>query len=206
VKGARTERDLVDAPGTVLDDGLGTQAIYLAEREGGSEITTAGGLADCLVDVIDTSTIAPDEMAYLTAGLEALEAALRRRKSGNPDRFARLLAHMATDLSVKDLAEAEGVSRNRAASLLTDLRTAARDVVDTGRHVRKILTYVSEEPCATAVEIDDDVGSALPLLPALVAAGWLKRDKGSYVVTRAGSTVLGTEDTLLESVAIYGQL
>lgn len=207
VKGARTERDLVDNPIEVLGEASEVQAIYLANHTDGMEITVAGGSGDCLVDVVDHgATSLSDDTVTLTAGLSLLEAVLRKRRPHNQDRFVRVLHGVMTGTTVREMADEEGVSRNRVASVVADMKDAVMEAVETGEAVRDILAYVRDEPYSTLEDINEDVGGATGVVPLLVSAGWLSHSNGSLLITESGSRLLHGEDSKWSSMALCEQL
>ena len=157
-KGARTEKDLrlaVDEDVTLRSLPADTRAIFLSpEDEGGSAFVSGAPHAHPLLDVVGGNF--EDEILHrMTAqrGIALAEAAVRREKAGAPDRFARLLTMVLSDTGFREIGLAEGVSRNRAASLVADLRAAVQQAISHSNEAAKVLECIREEPCSTLEDI-----------------------------------------------------
>lgn len=131
-------------------------------------------------------------------GMQRVHDAIRRMKSGNPDRFVALFDLMAAGHTVAEIGEEMGVSRNRAANLMAALRTAIREAECESREARIIINYLKEEPYGTIEDIMEDIDgleSNVPrLMDELVARGRLDENNGSYTVTDAGVKFLPLPD------------
>jgi hypothetical protein len=213
-KGARTEKDLRQEN----DDDVATrsvatdaQAIFLVTDGDGDTGTMAssGGLPMPLVDVLGGDL--EDEMIHALTwrrGMERAVAVVRKAKAGAPDRFDRLLREVAEGgANVQDIEEAEGVSRNRAGTLVTSLRTVLDRERDLAGLAVRVFGYLKKNPFSTLADmespVDDDpdavdggLGEVVPvsLLDNLVAAGRLKRTGSGaatcYCLTQAGERAL----------------
>jgi len=109
-----------------------------------------------LLDVVGGNL--EDEILHrMTAqrGIALAEAAVRREKAGAPDRFARLLGLVLSDTGFREIGIAEGVSRNRAASLVADLRAAVQQATSHSNEAAKVLQCIQEEPCSTLEDIHE---------------------------------------------------
>lgn len=220
-KGCRTEKDLRldveeevgDAHRDTVDRSIPSEAagVFLTEDSEGQAGTLVSGSSSAapLLDVVGGNL--EDEIIHRMTGLRGfalLEAAIRREKPGASDRFARILGMLREDKGFRDIGAAEGVSRNRAASLVADLRDAVNRAVATSTVAVRILKYVRDVPYATIedmeeprrIEHGENVGGLgeavdVSILDALVAAGRLSREgDGCYLLTAAGASALDNED------------
>jgi len=147
-KGAKTERDRMK--GLQSDQCLGSPEqlpVYLTvDGEGSeSEMVSAGGLTTApLRDVVDLN---PEPLIQAKIareqGRKIIEQVIRRYKRGNPERMVRIFRMHWEGAKVEEIGEAEGVSRNRAAGLLYDLRDALKKADERGdlKEVREIFGY-----------------------------------------------------------------
>lgn len=216
-KGARTERDLRSEADfeDVISQSMPseTQAVFLVQDDEGQAgpVVTGGALSVPLIDAIGGNL--EDEMVHLLSqqrGFTLLERAIRREKKGAPERFARLLHYIRDEMSFRAIGEAEGVSRNRAASLVADWREAARRAFARSDLAFRVLAYVRENPYSTVEDMEEPIdesadatgggiGEEIPieLLDALVASGRLRREgNGCYTVTPRGIAVLDQGERL----------
>ena len=213
-KGARTEKDLLQkndddvASRSVAAD---TQAIFLVvdgEGDTGS-MSSSGVLPMPLIDV-HGGDFQEEMMHHLSwmRGIERASAVIRQVKQGAPDRFERLLHDVAVgDASYREIGKTEGVSRNRAATLVNDLRTVLHRERDLANLAVRVFAYLKENPYSTVADMeapeDEDVdategglGVTIPrtLLDGLVVAGRIAR-KGTgarecFTLTAAGESAL----------------
>lgn len=158
-KGARTEKDLrlgtsEDIPVRHLP--AETQAVFLGvDDDGRDDIHVSGsGSSNALLDVVG-GNLEDDIIHRLTAqrGIALTEAAIRREKSGAQDRFLRINQMTLNDMSFADIGAAEGVSRNRAAALVADLRAAVHRATVFSSFAVQAMEYLREEPCSTLDDI-----------------------------------------------------
>lgn len=213
-KGARTEKDLHQAEDAdVADRSMPTEARVIYETlddDGQSGAMVSGGSSSqALLDAVGGDL--EEEMIHRLSwqrGIERAEAVVRRAKAGAPDRFVRLLHHVvADDATFRDIGKHEGVSRNRAAALVSDLRNALQKERENVDLSFRVLSYVQENAYSTLADleapVDDDPDSSegglgetvpLALLQNLVAYGWLSCTNGCYVITQAGEAVLASGD------------
>jgi hypothetical protein len=147
-----------------------------------------------VTDVVDPSAV--EKMEHRIAwnqGLERVRDAVRRHKPGNPERYVNIFDAMCDGISQEGLAMREGVSKNRAATLMADTRTALRKARQVGIQARIILSYIREEPWATLEDLQEDLDGDMPLaflLVELVKKGRLKGRNGSFCITQGGETFL----------------
>lgn len=160
-KGARTEKDLrlgatEDIPARSMP--CEAQAVFLGvDGDGRDDIHVTGeGSSNALLDVVG-GNLEDDIIHRLTAqrGLALTEAAIRREKSGAQERFLRINQMTLNDMSFVDIGEAEGVSRNRAAALVADLRAAVHRATVFSSYAVQALEYLREEPCSTLEDIHE---------------------------------------------------
>lgn len=158
-KGARTEKDLrlgatEDIPARSIPSEA--QAVFLGvDDDGRDDIHVSGsGSSNALLDVVG-GNLEDDIIHRLTAqrGLALTEAAIRREKAGAPERFLRINQMALQDMSFADIGQAEGVSRNRAAALVADLRAAVHRATVFSSCAVQALEYIREEPCSTLDDI-----------------------------------------------------
>ena len=204
--GARTERDLAGDPVAVFSTGGDAPtALYLVEGAEGEDLSPNGGSGGSapLMDVADMEADT-SASASMNEVLDKLKHALRKRKGANPEKFANLLSFMVGGDSPPE----EG--KKHASTLLSELRTAVGDILRTGSNVCSVLSYVDAEPYATPADIEADVpGSHRMLVSRIAAAGWMREEKGSYVVSPRGKALLRERadgDTLMTAVAIFDQI
>lgn len=135
-KGALTERDRrhiqsmsEGGPQDLLADTMivvDTSPIYLqADSEGRQAIHASRGTQNApLMDICGGDL--EDEVSERLAkeyGFKVIERVIRRHKRGAPDRYVKLArAYMLEGSDINDIAKSEGVSRNRAASLVATIR------------------------------------------------------------------------------------
>ena len=196
IKSARTDRDLEDkTPESAykMDPSSHRQAILAVDEgsETGLRATASNVSGGALVDVVD-STPSFEEVfehqEFARSRMARLEAAVRAYKSTAPDRYARVLAHMAAGKTVEEIADLEEVSRNRAAAIVAEVRVAGRNLVEFDAVRRKIMEYVQAEPMATLDDLVSDLAEDRALVSRavtdLLSAGALQRAKGSLVFVR----------------------
>jgi hypothetical protein len=158
-KGARTEKDLrlgleEDISGRSVP--ADNQAIFLSlDDEGGTSAFVSGASSsNALLDVVGGNL--EDEIVHrMTAqrGISLTEAAIAREKAGAKDRFSRLFKMTQEDKSYHEIGQAEGVSRNRAASLVADLRSAVTNWTLDSHSTVLVVRYIQEEPSSTLTDI-----------------------------------------------------
>ena len=213
-KGARTEKDLRqenddDVAGRSIS--TETQGIFLVTDGEGDigSMASSGALPMPLVDVLGGNF--EDEMIHRLSwqrGMERASSVVRRVKQGAPERFDRLLHDVVDgDADCKDIEKAEGVSRNRAATLITALRTSLTRERDLANLALSIFAYLKENPYSTKLDmeapVNDDkdasdggIGVSVPLslLAALEEAGRIEScgsgSEKSYTLTDAGEAAL----------------
>jgi DNA-directed RNA polymerase specialized sigma24 family protein len=201
--------DMAKIHDAIVEISLPTEAtpIHLAtNREGRQDFVAGSGSgSSALVDVMDD--LDPEERMICALdrerGLARLEQCVKTQKKGAPERYWGVYKAVAHEgLSTKEIAEREGVQRNRAASLTQDMRTALRSSLSDSQRALDILQYVKEEPYATERDIHEDLGlqftDIVRIVGALKNSGWLeaefmkatKRAEGSYTITRRGSALI----------------
>lgn len=129
--GALTERDR--RLGRPSKDQLcadGGRGVFLGQdAEGQSEMLTMSVSSRrsraALIDAEGGDLRGDIDVAFGSAeSVAILEKAVRRWKSGNPERYVRMLHYRLQDLSTQEIAERENVSINRANTLKTELKKA----------------------------------------------------------------------------------
>lgn len=153
--------------------------------------------------LLDVSDPVDTEEAVLASidrarGLKRLEQTIKRNKPGAPERYWGIFEQTCEGLSCKEIAEKEGVSRNRAASLMASMREA----LDQGRinsdRAATIMEYISDRPGTTASELESEFGYGLKTITQI--CGWLQesdclrehkiRKARSYSISQKGVAVL----------------
>jgi len=135
-KGALTERDRrhlqsmsEGGPQDLLADTMHSSdldPIFLQTNSEGRESTIVSGIGQKapLMDVCGGDL--EDEISERLSrsyGFSVIEKVIRRHKQGAPERYVRLArAYMLEGSDINDIARIEGVSRNRAASLVATIR------------------------------------------------------------------------------------
>ena len=169
---------------SLMDDNEGQQSHGVSKGYGGAPLT----------DVVDP--MAAEQMEHRIAwnqGMDRVRDAVRRHKPGNPERYVSIFDAMCDGISQEDLAAKEGVSKNRAATLMADTRTALRQARQAGIQARIILEYIREEPWSTLDDLQTDLDGEMPLaflLVELVKKGRLSTSNGSFCITDAGENYL----------------
>jgi len=212
-KGARTEKDLrLGEPDDISGRSLPSemQAIFLGvDGEGKEDVHVSGtSSSNALLDVVG-GNLEEEIIHRLTAqrGLALAEAAIRREKSGAQERFLRINQMALKDFSFADIGQVEGVSRNRAAVLVADLRAAVRKATLFSSYAVHALEYIREEPCSTLADIREGLteqahldpetiaGVNQSVLDALVRAGRLRRvGDGGFLLTPTGEAALDNRE------------
>jgi hypothetical protein len=187
-KGARTEKDLrVEASDDIPTRSIPseTQVVFLGvDDDGREDVHVSGSTSNHpLLDVVGGNL--EDEILHrlhAQRGLALTEAAIRREKAGAPERFVRLHRMVQEDQSFTSIGISEGVSRNRAAALVADLRAAVQRATVVSSYAVRALAYLREEPCSTLEDIHEgllekardawdkqveDAGGDSSLVPAL---------------------------------------
>jgi len=130
----------------------------------------------------------------LDEGMERLRDAIRRTKPGAPDRYVRVFDRMCEGYSVKEIGDFEGVSRNRAASLMADTRMALRKAAKATKDAKAVLIYVRDEPYSTKEDLEEDLVTSTNLdwlLSELVTHERLETSNdGCYHITPKGLSYL----------------
>ena len=191
VKGSRTEREVrgesplevfaaPDAPNTVVYAVEGG-----GEDEGGTFASSSASHGHALLDVVDTAPTPEDVLAHreaLERGMARFEAAVRADKPGAADRYARVLSHLARGMSPAEVAQAEGVSAARAATLIAEVRESGRRRADLDRVRVRVVRYLETEPMSTiaelVAEISADGSRVRDAVTELVSEGVLLWRKG----------------------------
>lgn len=96
--------------------------------------------------IVDPSDVERREHDLASAqGIDRVREAVRLHKPGAPDRYERVFGLMLQGTPVAEIGRLEGVSRNRAASLMADTRAAIRAAVQSSLDARALLQYVEAE-------------------------------------------------------------
>lgn len=146
-----------------------------------------------MVLVNDSEADAAYHRAAWEEGMDRLRNAVARHKPGAATRYIGIFNKMAEGMTVDEIGESEGVSRNRAATLMADTRTALRAAEQASKDAQAILAYIKDEPYATIEDIREDVETYTKLdwlLSELVARGRLEEQNGSYLLTAMGQALL----------------
>jgi len=170
--------------------------------------------------VNDNDADAAYHRAAWDEGMDRLRDAVARHKSGAANRYVGIFSKMAEGMTVEEIGDSEGVSRNRAATLMADTRTALRSAEQVSKDARSILAYIKEEPFATRADVRDDVGTFAVvtdsredtrirtrlkwILSELVARGRLEERNGSYLLTSMGQSLLDEWELLRDHSGDYG--
>lgn len=219
LKGCRTEKDLRlvgENEGTHLDAvarsiPTDTQGVFMSTDDEGSmvDLVSGGPSSLPLLDVVGGNL--DEEVLHnmtWTRGLALTEAALRKEKPGAADRFVRLFRMVCADASFREIGDTENVSRNRAATLVTEMRAAIQRASHTAELKIKVLAYVKEWPRVTVEDMEEPeewVGAGQgrenvgglgvkvhrALLDDLVKEGRLVRlQHGRYTITNMGVSAI----------------
>ena len=197
MRGALTARERIEGvPGTQAMSANPYKEIMQDSSE--DEDATQGQMV--LVD--DSAQDAYHQVAW-EEGMVRIREAIRRHKAGNPERYVGIFDLMCEDMTVMDIGEMEGVSRNRAAGIMAGTRTAIRSAAQAAKDARCLLTYIWQEPFATIEDIEEQqenpdprspavkISTRLPwLLAELVEHGRLKNKDGCYLITERGEAFL----------------
>jgi len=155
-KGARTEKELRLGITEEANLPAETQGVFLGvDADGRDDVHVSGsGSSAALLDVVG-GNLEDDIIHRLTAqrGIALTEAAIRREKAGAKERFLRIHQMTLDDMGFADIGAAEGVSRNRAAALVADLRAAVQRATVFSANAVQALEYLREEPCSTLDDI-----------------------------------------------------
>lgn len=203
-KGARTEKDLhQEDEADIVSRSVPSehQGLFLiTDEEGGTgEFMGAGSASMPLIDVLGGDMA--EEMVHRLAGqrgMQQAEAVLRRAKS--PDRFGRVFQSLVEgELSVQEIGQQEGVTRARAAVIISNIRDTFEEEKRASSLVYKILLYIKENPYSTSADIESPVddspqalggglGVSIPpmLLSLIVDAGFLIEQNESFVISPQG--------------------
>jgi hypothetical protein len=173
--------------------------------------------------IVDNAQVARDmHRLDFDRGMNKVREAFRRFKPGNHDRMYRVFNLMAEGHTVEQIGEHEGVTRNRAATLMADTRGALRAARQATTDAITVLQYIVENPCSTLPDLEEDleVSTSLPvLLTGLVANGRLESKefdvrgtKGTitgYIVTDSGDHFVAervssnaSSDGIIESLSL----
>jgi hypothetical protein len=201
VKGARTERDLRgETPqGAFQAPGSGVAVVVYEVSDQAVHGGLTGGAQNCaLVDIVDNAQWADEFCAHqeaLSRGMARLEQAVRSYKPGAPDRYARVLGHLARGCSPAEVAREEKVAPARAATLIAEVRAAGRERARIDQVRAGVLRYIQEEPMSTLSDLADlgaktsDLSSAVS---ELIHEGMLHRRRGgSLELTQLGFSSMG---------------
>lgn len=239
LKGCRTEKDLVLANEGVssihhdtVDRSIpsSVQGVFLSTGEDGKTNSVLSHGSEN-APLLDTSggDLSDEIIHYMTArqGLARIESFLQDNKSESAARLQRVFRQLVDDdCNLREIAQAEGVSRTRAAAIVSNIRAIAcagekRDTPPAQKiTVRvpspmdfRVMRYVNEWPRITAKDMKEpqdilngeNVGGMGERIPATVLArlvqdGWLaKTTTGRFIITRAGKDILQSEDVTYAS-------
>lgn len=219
LKGCRTEKDLRlvgEDEGThqdAVDRSIPTdaQGVFMSTDDEGSmgDLVSGGPSSLPLLDVVGGNL--DEEVIHnmtWTRGLALTEAALRKEKPGAADRFVRLFRMVCEDASFREIGDTENVSRNRAATLVAEMRAAIQRAGHSVELRVKVLAYVKEWPRVTVEDMEEPeewvgvghgrenvggLGVKVPraLLDDLVEEGRLTRlQHGRYTITNTGVSAI----------------
>ena len=184
-RGARTEKEREN--GTIRTD-----ALIASEHEVVIQSREEVGSPNLVVNEVLVDTEAHHREMHridFDRGMSKIEEAFRVHKPGNHDRISRIWKLYAEGHTVEEIGQLEGVSRNRAASLLADVRKALRDAEQTATNAAIVLEYIAENPWSATADVVADVpGVDVPLiLKRLVELGRLEA-KDFVQTIKSGST------------------
>ena len=181
--------------------------IHLVNTKEGQDSAMAGHHSGMpLLDVVDPLDAEDALTAALDKqrGLARLEKAVKAHKAGAPDRYWGIYDKVCDGFSCKEIADAEGVSRNRAASLTASLRDSLSDIRDDSERAAAIMEYVQEEPCSTLQDLESEFGYGLKVISRicdwLCESNWMecqgyqpkksRRSIPTFLITQRGETLL----------------
>jgi hypothetical protein len=178
IKNSRTDRDLQNntpAEAFKVDPNAQFNVVY----EDGENDTRV------MSDVVEVSPQARIEHTlYARQQVERIRATIAKTGPAQRARYERMLGYLQEGMGVAEIAAAEGVSRNRAAILLADLRKTCQRAEDQTEGAAVLLDYLQNEPFATLSDLRSVVDEAEVVLPRLVAAGAVERRGESYLYLR----------------------
>lgn len=218
-KGARTEQDLKAVGGELAvkppPDAI-AKVVTLADDDSGqtSAMVGSGSVSGGpLIDVVGGNMEAEafDQLAF-EQGYKRLEAIVRAH-GRDGDQMLRILRYCTEGLTIPEVAEREGMTRNQAVGLMNNVRSLFRSAeVDILRRVRRanILSYVSEEPFSSLDDLTEDLGEAVAtpeVVAQLVREGCLTvTDEGCLQVTRTGRQEVADLEQDSMSTTLVGHL
>ena len=215
-KGARTERDLADPDGEAADLASVTEAsehraLYMSDagEDGPGQLTSGVPMSLALMDVVGGNL--DDEIQHRMSrerGEASVDRAVARMRKGGAERCLRVLSHLRADLGSAEIANREKVGRNRATTLMAEVRESIRDHVLDELAARRVLRLVEAEPCSTLIDVREYVSemsesdgepaiaveAVANLVMRLVSNGRLQVGRGgSLLVTEVGRSALEAE-------------
>lgn len=217
-KGSRTEKDLAqEDDADIAERSVATEAqgIFLVTDGDGDigSMASSGSLPMPLLDVLGGNF--EDEMLHRLTwqrGMERASAVVRRVKQGAPERYDRLLRDVVEEgAECKDISAQEGVSRNRAATLMASLRTTMSGEREVADLAVRVFAYLKDNPYSTVSDMeapenedpeamDGGLGVRIPsgLLDALETAGRVSSHgvgaRRSFLLTDKGAAAMSAGD------------
>lgn len=179
--GAMTERERVSGTGPAKD--------AMAASSFTRIITRSEDTDEVSEDLVDTDALSRTQHDRdFAIGMKHVEQAFQELRPGNADRLSRIFGMMARGEQVHEMAEAEGVSRNRMASLCGAVRNALRDAKQSSDDMYLVLDYLRENPWSTRDDLaeDDDLKVVSDLDGTLAAL-----DEKGRIVSRVFKTGVG---------------
>jgi len=160
-RGALTKRERKDTPkGVPACPAIDTMIVsdfHTVIQESRDDV-----LGESYFDKVIVDVSATDAMMHNVAwcrGMERVHEAIRRHKPGAPERYVRIFHFMAEGRSVAEIGQLENVSRNRAATLMADCRTAVRAARDAADDAETLLLYLSENYWSSAEDVEEDLSN-----------------------------------------------
>jgi hypothetical protein len=212
IRGALTSPER--AAGEVTREAMAPSTYQVVLQGGEEDGSDEGAPTQVLVDTEAQSAL---HLIAWEEGMRQVRDAIRRQKPGAPERYVGVFEQMCADCNAPTIGTLQGVSRNRAASLMADTREAVRAAAQTAQDARILLTYVREEPFASLADFReqrDDPDAESPsmavdtriawLVQELVKAERLEDHGDSFTITNRGESYLAEFALFAHTEGNYG--
>lgn len=157
----------------------------------GAEHTNPG--SEVIVDITATDAL-EHQIAFNNVMDRFRSRVFRLFKPGAAERYERIYKWMVEGVVEAEIAEREGVSPNRAANLMAEVRSTLRKAAQATKDACKVIEYLQEEPYSTVEDLQEDLHLKTDvefLLKVLVERGRVQTSRGSYTTTTQGVAFLG---------------
>ena len=139
-------------------------------------------------------------------GMGRVRDAVLRQRSRAGGRYGRLFDDLCEGTTVREIADRECITENRAGNLRAGTRTAIREAIQMASDARALLTYIENEPFSTRQDIEEDLSlrsNLTVLLRELVGNRRIIDQNGSYRITVKGLSLM-TEYSMADDYSIEG--